>query len=500
MKYSELLHKLAQKFILTAIQIRQDDDINAIQIGIGKQPHTLYIEQAATGPLKLLNYITQQTNEAVVRCPCAAQSEVSLSNQALIALFNYANELLAVERQQEVQFEHILQRSLGHDYQDVIDYAAQQLNNTLMIIDDNYRVLAYSHTFPFPDPLWQQNIDQGYSRIDFIRGIQKMLAQTTTSAQASYRFPCPASQYQRLVARLYFQHDLVGFIVMFDDQQPFSAAQRQLLPRVGQVLSNLLGHAAAFKDYQVSVKAQLLNDLLEGINVNAVKVNTQVIGYTVPRSMCLVVLSAKTELTQLCQKVRTAFPEALVVVYQERVVALLPGALTALKKITWAKLQQQLQCQMIISNCYNDFFATKAQYVIARHAEKLSLQLQDHAQVLFCRDYYFAIMLDRIKQRDVLTAFIDPGVQQLREYDLANQTELVATLAQYISCGGKQTMTAERLFIHRNTLLNRLHKIGYLTGLDLKDSQMWFQLECSLQMQNLLTSFSGGSKQKSLVH
>ncbi|MFC6169510.1 PucR family transcriptional regulator [Loigolactobacillus jiayinensis] len=486
MKYSELLHKLAKKFILTKIQVAQDNEINMIQIGTGNQNHILYIEQSATGALKL---VSSGGDRALVRCPCGGQASTNLSNQAVVVLFNEANQLLAVEQQQEVQFTEVLQRSLTHDYQDVIDFVAKQLKNTLMIIDDNYRVLAYSRTFPFPDPLWQQNIDQGYSKLDFIRGIKKMLVQTETSAQGSYRFPCPASTYQRLVARLYFQHELVGYIVMFNDQQEFSLNQRQLLPRVGQVLSNMLGKAAAFKDYQVSVKAQLLNDLLEGININAIKVNTQVINYQVPSSMCLVVLKAQQHLTQLCQKMRTQFPAALVVVYQERVVALVPGELPTLKKTTWLQLQQQLQCQVIVSNCYRDFFATKAQYVIARHAEKLSLQLQDQAQLLFCRDYYFAIMLDRIKQRDVLTAFIDPSVQQLHEYDLVNQTELMATLAQFINCGGNQTITAERLFIHRNTLLNRLNKIKLLTGLDLKDSQLWFQLECSLQMQQLLASF-----------
>ncbi|ATO42510.1 PucR family transcriptional regulator [Loigolactobacillus coryniformis] len=486
MKYSELVSKLEKKFILTDIQIHQDNEINTIQIGNGTQPHTLYIEQAVAGPLKLVSC----ADHACVRCPCISQTSTNLSNQAVVALFNDANEVLAAEQQQEALFSGILQYSLTHDHQAVIDFAATQLNNTLMIIDDNYRVLAYSHTFPFPDPLWQQNIDQGYSRLDFIQGIKKMLAQTKPSAQASYRFPCPVSPYQRLVARLYFQHELVGYVVMFNDQQDFTVAQQQLLPRTGQVLSDLLGRAAAFKDYQVSVRAQLLSDLLEGINVNAIKVNAQIVGYTVPQSMCLVVLKAADQLARLCQKMRERFPEALVVVYQERVVALLPGSLPTLKKITWSDLQQQLQCQVIVSNCYHDFFATKAQYIITRHTEKLSLQLQDQAQLLFCRDYYFAIMLDRIKQRDVLTAFIDPGVQQLQQYDLANQTELIMTLAQYIRCGGNQTITAERLFIHRNTLLNRLHKIEDLTGLDLKDSQLWFQLECSLQMQRLLASLN----------
>lgn len=493
MKISEMMNKLAQHYILTQVQLKTDPIIDSVQIYTAQQArydlHTLYIGQVKAGaPLKLLNLTAAgDWNQAIVRCPCVTQTkeQTILANQGLIALFNTANGLLAQERQQTNQMDVILQWSLNHDYQTVMDVAATQLNNTLMVIDQNYRVLAYSHTFPFPDPLWQRNIDQGYVETDFIRGIQKISSQTATSPQNSYRFPCPDSAYQRLVAQLYFKQQAVGYIVMFNDQQEFTTTQKQLLPQVGQVISDLLGQTSIFKDHQITVKGQLLADALKGVNENAIRANAEIINYAFPKRMCLLAVKSFNQ-AQTQQQLRQQFPKALTVFYQNRLIALLPLALSG-TTINWQKLQQTLQAQLIVSNTYTDFFATQQHYQLIRQVEKLNLRLEKQAQIVFCRDYYFTLLLTQAEQYQDLTAFKDPNIQCLAEYDQHNQTTLLATLAQYIDCGGNQTKTAQKLFIHRNTLLNRLRKITTLTGMDLKESHHWFDLLFGLKLQQYLT-------------
>ena len=60
-------------------------------------------------------------------------------------------------------------------------------------------------------------------------------------------------------------------------------------------------------------------------------------------------------------------------------------------------------------------------------------------------------------------------VYTLAGYDKERNTELVKTLETYLDHGGSLVDTAEILFIHRNTLLHRLERIGELCGLDLRD-------------------------------
>ena len=52
--------------------------------------------------------------------------------------------------------------------------------------------------------------------------------------------------------------------------------------------------------------------------------------------------------------------------------------------------------------------------------------------------------------------------------DEKNNTELYDTLKMYLLCENNVTMAAEKLHVHRNTLVYRLDKLQKYTGLDLR--------------------------------
>jgi len=57
----------------------------------------------------------------------------------------------------------------------------------------------------------------------------------------------------------------------------------------------------------------------------------------------------------------------------------------------------------------------------------------------------------------------------LVEHDRERRSDLVKTLRVYFATGANASEAADRLFLHRNSLLYRLERIQKLTGLDLKD-------------------------------
>lgn len=70
--------------------------------------------------------------------------------------------------------------------------------------------------------------------------------------------------------------------------------------------------------------------------------------------------------------------------------------------------------------------------------------------------------------------------QPLAEYDRERRSDLVRTLETYLAVGANASEAADRLFLHRNSLLYRLQRIGDLTGLDLKDPQARLALQLGL--------------------
>lgn len=65
-------------------------------------------------------------------------------------------------------------------------------------------------------------------------------------------------------------------------------------------------------------------------------------------------------------------------------------------------------------------------------------------------------------------AYAQRVLQALQDYDAANSSDYVGTLREYLAAQGNLQRTAERLFVHRNTLHYRLKRIQEITGADLE--------------------------------
>jgi GAF domain-containing protein len=76
------------------------------------------------------------------------------------------------------------------------------------------------------------------------------------------------------------------------------------------------------------------------------------------------------------------------------------------------------------------------------------------------------------------------AVQRLVEYDRRRRTQLVQTLEQYLSDRRSITTTARALYIHPNTLRQRLGRIEELSGLDLGAEDL-LSLELALKLARL---------------
>jgi DNA-binding PucR family transcriptional regulator len=71
-------------------------------------------------------------------------------------------------------------------------------------------------------------------------------------------------------------------------------------------------------------------------------------------------------------------------------------------------------------------------------------------------------------------------VRPLVEHDRERRSDLVRTLRAYFAAGANASEAADRMFLHRNSMLYRLARIQGLTGLDLKDPGARLALQLGL--------------------
>ncbi|MEN3285494.1 MAG: hypothetical protein V7607_6634 [Solirubrobacteraceae bacterium] len=76
------------------------------------------------------------------------------------------------------------------------------------------------------------------------------------------------------------------------------------------------------------------------------------------------------------------------------------------------------------------------------------------------------------------------AVERLLDYDALRETQLLATLEQYLADRRVGTATARKLFIHANTLRQRLDRIEKLTGIELANEDL-LSLELAVKLVRL---------------
>lgn len=76
--------------------------------------------------------------------------------------------------------------------------------------------------------------------------------------------------------------------------------------------------------------------------------------------------------------------------------------------------------------------------------------------------------------------YVHPVIYEIRKYDNENHTDYIHTLSTWFSCRMDDSVTAESLHIHRNTLYYRLKRISELFNLNLHDINICVQLYLSI--------------------
>ncbi|MGW5636647.1 PucR family transcriptional regulator [Streptomyces sp. NPDC003832] len=109
------------------------------------------------------------------------------------------------------------------------------------------------------------------------------------------------------------------------------------------------------------------------------------------------------------------------------------------------------------------------------------------AQGLTDRPWYDARRLDidlllwRLRDHPDLAAFVDRAIGPLRDHDARSKPPLLPTLQTYLAHAGRKAETARELHLNRQTLYNRLARIGELLGTDLDDPQTVLALSLALR-------------------
>jgi GAF domain-containing protein len=110
--------------------------------------------------------------------------------------------------------------------------------------------------------------------------------------------------------------------------------------------------------------------------------------------------------------------------------------------------------------------------------------VQEHAATVTFDDLGPYKYLLRVSQEGLVRDRHADALRSLLDYDRARQAQLVRTLEEYLRQRGNVSATAQALYVHPNTLRQRLRRITELTELDVRTDD-WLMIEIALKLLRL---------------
>lgn len=119
---------------------------------------------------------------------------------------------------------------------------------------------------------------------------------------------------------------------------------------------------------------------------------------------------------------------------------------------------------------------------------KLVYDLNLEGNIFFYEDLKFYHLLYRTGLNKELLNFCSDGLLKIIQYDKENDTEYYETLKTYIEKDSNAVQSADKLFIHRNTMNYRLNKIKEIGNINLDNGEEIFRLNMSIKILEYLSN------------
>ncbi|HEV2931655.1 MAG TPA: helix-turn-helix domain-containing protein [Streptosporangiaceae bacterium] len=294
----------------------------------------------------------------------------------------------------------------------------------------------------------------------------------------------PAREGERLTALASPRSDVIGVLALIDPGRSAGSADLVALEHAATVLSMELARLRGIADTELRLRRDLVHDLLSGTDDESALIRAEALDYDLRRPHQAVLVEGKGRARAydaLLHAVRRALRQA-------RQTGLCETWSGQVAVVTAGQADWDQVCRLVVSDLGGQCHigvggpcARPSELPRSLHEAALALRLQKtllHGSGV-CEYPKLGIfrMLAGISDLTDVNAFVREWLGHLIDYDARRKAELVHTLTQYLEHGGNYDATAAELSVHKSTLKYRLQRIRELTGLELNDPDVHFNLQ-----------------------
>jgi sugar diacid utilization regulator len=362
--------------------------------------------------------------------------------------------------------------TLSRNLKDFVNRLFPLIEMPIIVIDNAFKILAYANVDSLDDKMWNATLGSGYYGDEVIKEIieKHWVEDQKISSNDPFFRTHISSQYRHLISRIMFEGTFFGSIVILCVKDDVDDLFKRM-----QFISDMLSKFF-IQDERLQVNKHRYNeaifiDLLMGNIKTATSLHNRISSTDLENYTYFQLLSVplkdhnKIAVSNLMKNFEEMFPSCWVVNYDEYVHAL--RAFNGKVKISEEtgnrlnKIAERYFTQICLSGVTTDLLELPIHYRNNLHSFKIANMINEKRVLLEFENYKLLDLALTSVGNDInnLDNHISTQVLKLREYDRLHGQNYFETLYNFLKYKESYRMTADMMYLHRNTVLYRISRI-----------------------------------------
>lgn len=368
----------------------------------------------------------------------------------------------------------------------LIEEAALVLKNPLLVCDTSYHFLGRSDVSKVRDKSWLAGVRRGGWSYELVSLINSLDLDYTGKEHKTQILDSinKKSSSRRMIGTLCMDGAHLGYYFILEENTPFDAVEEKTYRQVASILAKSLsaGPSMRLPGGGRSSEGIMLDLLQNGFDSRSIfqerAGENDIARLGNYRVFCIPVKKGGRDMSGnrgFHSLIGHCLPLSWQVRFQDNVVVLAdfgskqhrqPDSLEAFQSF----LVQHKLCAGF-SDSFSDPYDLKRHYEQAHAAAYLGAAFEDERNLIPYEEYKVYNLFLNVSDEDMFSQYSTEVVRRIYEYDLKNATDYLETLCCYLGNQCSIQKAADKLFLHRNTVVYRIGKIRELFDLNFEDDQ-----------------------------
>lgn len=405
---------------------------------------------------------------------------------------------LRYELSQEIHDKFINIELNGAGVEGIADMISDLLNNKVLILDKNFKLINNIKNESYDNYLYVSNY---------------LLKNKELNEKQPLYISINTKYKNYHIRKVYLKENLIAYIVLID------------ILRYNQIYDIVMDHASMALALEFSKKQSIEDNIIALNNMFFVDLMTNNIKSEraamirsnslnwpkLPYCMILFniddfisIMDFKTEYElhilkinirdRIALELNKSFKNSKVIILSDEFYALISRKNLEIKNLeisienilSLVKKDINISLTASISNIIQSFSEITIRAIENQRALEICRRKKIKKSYIYTKDTKFDQFILENKSNENLQNFVQENLMPLAKYDLNNSSELCKTLEIYLTSDYNITKSANKLFIHRNTLSYRLNKIEKILNINLNSFESKYNLMIAININKII--------------